>query len=52
MGNYKPSGNEILNKSFYFACEKVNYSEKLKEKRLFEIASQILRSGTSIAVQM
>lgn len=39
-------------KSFEFACEIVHFSRILKEKREFEIASQLLRSGTSIGANV
>ncbi len=35
-------------KSFQFACEIVIYSDYLKSRKDFEIASQLLKSGTSI----
>ncbi len=35
-------------KSFQFACDIVNYCDRLKENKDFELASQLLRSGTSI----
>ena len=35
-------------KSFEFACEIVKYCDTLKENRDFELASQLIRSGTSI----
>ena len=35
-------------KSFVFACEVVKYCDKLKEQKDFELASQLLKSGTSI----
>jgi four helix bundle protein len=35
-------------KSFEFACEIVKYCDKLKEQKDFELASQLLKSGTSI----
>ncbi|WP_343486942.1 four helix bundle protein [Allomuricauda sp. d1] len=38
----------IRNKSFRFACDIVSYCDKLKENKDFELASQLLRSGTSI----
>ncbi len=39
-------------KSFEFACEIVHFSRILKEKREFEIASQLLRSGISIGANV
>ena len=38
----------IRKKSFEFACEIVLYCDKLKENKDFELASQLLRSGTGI----
>ena len=35
-------------KSFQFACDIVLYADDLKEKKDFELASQLLKSGTSI----
>ena len=35
-------------KSFQFAVEIVHFSDELKAKKDFELASQILKSGTSI----
>ena len=35
-------------KSFLFAIDIVHFADKLKENKEFELASQILRSGTSI----
>ncbi len=49
---YQKSGNAIVDKSFYFACDIVIYAEKLKEKRFFEIANQLLKSGTSIGANV
>ena len=49
---YQNSGNIIVDKSFHFACDIVIYTEKLKEKRFFEIAKQLLKSGTSIGANV
>lgn len=38
----------IRKKSFEFACEIVVYCDVLKENKDFELASQLLKSGTSI----
>ncbi|WP_417369019.1 four helix bundle protein [Gelidibacter japonicus] len=35
-------------KSFQFACEIVFFTDELKKNKDFELASQILKSGTSI----
>lgn len=42
------SDNIIVNLSFQFAIEIVNYSKLLEEKKRFVIANQILKSGTAI----
>ncbi len=38
----------IRKKSFEFACEIVDYCDILKKNKDYELASQLLRSGTSI----
>lgn len=38
----------IRTKSFEFACAIVHFCDELKQNKDFEIASQLLRSGTSI----
>lgn len=50
--SYQSKNNAIVDKSFYFACDIVLYAEKLKEKRFFEIANQLLKSGTSIGANV
>ncbi|MBO0320941.1 four helix bundle protein [Muricauda sp. CAU 1633] len=44
----KLESSPIRIKSFQFACEIVHYCDVLKNNKDFEIASQLLRSGTSI----
>lgn len=39
-------------KSFQFACEIVTYCRKLKKNKEFEIASQLIRSATSIGANV
>lgn len=39
-------------KSFEFACEIVEFARILKERREFEIASQLLKRGTSIGANV
>ena len=46
MGKLETSPVRI--KSFEFACKIVHYCDNLKNKKDFEIASQLLKSGTSI----
>ena len=42
------SESPIRVKSFQFACAIINYCDILKVNKDFELASQLLRSGTSI----
>ncbi len=49
---YVPRNNAIVDKSFYFACDIVLYAEELKSKRFYEIANQLLKSGTSIGANV
>ncbi len=44
----KLNESPIRIKSFQFACEIVRYCDFLKENKDFELASQLLKSGTSI----
>jgi len=44
--------NEILELSFEFALKVIEYSEKLEELKKYVIASQILKSGTSIGANV
>ncbi len=44
----KLENSPIRIKSFQFACEIVRYCDTLKNNKDFEIASQLLKSGTSI----
>ncbi len=44
----KLENSPIRIKSFQFACEIVHYCDVLKNNKDFEIASQLLKSGTSI----
>ena len=44
----KLDNSPIRIKSFQFACDVVKYCDTLKENKDFELASQLLRSGTSI----
>ena len=44
----KLNESPIRIKSFQFACDIVKFCDELKEKKDFELASQLLRSGTSI----
>lgn len=42
------NNSPIRVKSFNFACEIVQFTDRLKENKDFELASQLLKSGTSI----
>ncbi len=44
----KLDSSPIRIKSFQFACDIVKYCDDLKERKDFKLASQLLRSGTSI----
>lgn len=44
----KLENSPIRIKSFEFACKIVHYCDELKNNKDFELASQLLRSGTSI----
>lgn len=49
---YIPRNNAVVDKSFYFACNIVLYAEELKAKSYYEIANQLLKSGTSIGANV
>jgi len=49
---YEKWNNAIVDKSFYFARDIVFFSRELKKLREFEIASQVLKSGTSIGANV
>lgn len=44
--------NLIVNLTLKFALEIIEFSEKLRELKKFEMASQIFRSGTSIGANI
>ncbi|MFN8254513.1 MAG: four helix bundle protein [Bacteroidales bacterium] len=44
--------NVILEKSFEFALEIIEFSEELENMRKYVIAKQILRSGTSVGANI
>jgi four helix bundle protein len=50
--NPKYKNNPILKLTFEFAVAIVNFSERLDNKRKYSISNQILRSGTSIGVNI
>lgn len=45
---YRPRNNAVVDKSFYLACDVVRFCDLLRKNRDYEIASQLLRSGTSV----
>ena len=49
---YNNSGNAILDKSFHFGCAIVIFCKKLKNNHDYEIASQLIKSGTSIGANV
>ncbi len=44
--------NVILDKSFQFSLEVIDFAELLNEKRKFLLSNQIFRSGTSIGANI
>ncbi len=44
--------NLIVKKTFDFALEAIDYSEKLRSLHKYEMASQLFRSGTSIGANV
>ena len=44
--------NLIVKKTFDFALESIDYSEKLRSLHKYEMASQLFRSGTSIGANV
>ena len=44
--------NIVLEKSFLFAASILDLNERVVEKRQFELASQLVRSGTSIGANV
>lgn len=47
-----PRKNIIIEKTFFFSLEVINFCEVLEENRKFVIARQLLRSGTSIGANV
>jgi four helix bundle protein len=52
MGAIELKPNIIRDKSFVFALKIIHLSKTLKKENNFEIASQVLRSGTSIGANV
>ena len=49
---YIERNNVIVDKSFHFGCDIVIFCRKLKEKQEYEIAHQLIKSGTSIGANV
>ncbi|HET8838631.1 MAG TPA: four helix bundle protein [Flavobacteriaceae bacterium] len=49
---YHKKGNIIIDKSFIYACDIVNFCKILKEKHEFEISHQLIKCGTSIGANV
>ncbi|MGB3590216.1 MAG: four helix bundle protein [Nonlabens sp.] len=45
---HRPRNNAVVDKTFYLACDVVKFCDVLRENRDYEIASQLLKSGTSV----
>ncbi len=45
---YRPRNNAVVDKTFYLACDVVNFCGVLRANKDFEIASQLIRAGTSV----
>ena len=50
MGGMEDS--PVRAKSFSFACDIITFARALKEKREYELASQLIRSGTGIGANI
>lgn len=50
--NPKNSGNSIVRLTFNFSLDIIKFNELLKKQKKFEIAGQVLRSGTSIGANV
>lgn len=48
----RKSGNEIVDLSFQFALDIIEYAEALENKKKFIISNQLLKSGTSIGANV
>ena len=48
----KTTNNVVQTKSFAFACSILDFHLILKEAKHFEIASQLIRSGTSVGANI
>ena len=50
MGGMEDS--PVRSKSFSFACDVITFARALKDKREYELASQLIRSGTGIGANI
>lgn len=48
----KATGNPILDKSLVFALDIIEFADQLKSKKKYTIASQLLKSGTSVGANI
>jgi four helix bundle protein len=46
------TGNLIIDLSFQFALEIIDFTELLKQQKKFSLAEQLFRSGTSIGANV
>jgi len=49
---YKPRNNAVVDKSFYLACDIVNFCTVLRNNRDYEIANQLIKAGTSVGANV
>ena len=49
---YQEKGNVVVDKSFYFGCEIIDFCRVLRKEREYEIATQLIRCGTSIGANV
>ena len=50
--NMKATGNLIVDTSFKFALDVIEFTDRLEENRKYTIARQLLKSGTSIGANV
>lgn len=48
----KATGNLILDKSFVFALDIIEFADQLESKKKYAIANQLLKSGTSVGANI
>ena len=52
MSGITISSNPIVDKSFLFALDIIQYADALEKEKRFVIANQLLKSGTSIGANI